>query len=258
MSWSKIDIINKAFAEIGLGGYVFTASAEERQDALSSLDAMLARWQRRGIDTGYIVANDPSADVITGDSGIAPEYTRAVILNLATDIAPSFGKQVLPHTQAAAVAGYNDALSFSSVVPQMALDISATPAGAGRKYYRQTTITTPNPNPEQPLYQGPKFSIKRGDTLPVLLHTITPLTDLTGASATFTMRGKAGTMAINSAGATIASAANGTLQYDFTAANTAIAGDYIGEFEVTFADSSVQTFPSADYINISIVENLND
>ena len=110
MAWSKLDIIGEAFNEIGFGDYVFDTTPSQKQTALSRLDAMMASWQDDGINTGYGVEDDPSADTITGDSGISQEYVRAVFLNLAVEMAPSFGKQVMQQTIFAARKSYSRAL----------------------------------------------------------------------------------------------------------------------------------------------------
>lgn len=257
MAWSKLDIIGAAFAEIGLGDYAFDATPAEKQAALSRLDALMARWLARGIQTGYVVENNPDADTISGSSGIAQELVRGVILNLAVDIAPSYGKQVLPHTAAAALGGYNDALSFTNVVPQMALNTTAVPIGAGYKYFTgQTTQPQPDPNPEFAVSTKPDFVIKQNDTAPAFVYVFRPLVDLTDATVTFTMRSFTGAHIINAAAATIVSAEAGVVSFDFTAAQTKRAGEFVAEFQVTFNDGSVRTYPNDNYLNIMIMDDL--
>tara|TARA_R110000850_G_scaffold149147_1_gene271636 strand:+ start:130 stop:570 length:441 start_codon:yes stop_codon:yes gene_type:complete len=142
MAWSKLDIIGAALAEIGLGGYVFDATAQEKQDFLSRLDAMMASWQDDGINTGYGVEDDPSADTITGDSGISQEYVRAVIVNLAVEMAPSYGKQVMQQTLFAARKSYSRALR-GGTPPVKSVNPTAVPAGAGHHYDSPQVFTLP-------------------------------------------------------------------------------------------------------------------
>ena len=142
MAWSKLDIIGAALAEIGLGGYVFDATAQEKQDFLSRLDAMMASWQDDGINSGYGVEDDPSADTITGDSGIGQEYVRAVIVNLAVEMAPSYGKQVLQQTLFAARKSYSQALRITTP-PIKSVNPTAVPAGAGHNYASPQVFTLP-------------------------------------------------------------------------------------------------------------------
>lgn len=142
MSWTKLNIINSALSEIGLGGYVFDATPEEKQDALSRLDALMARWEEDGIVTGYTVEDGPDVDTITGDSGIAQQYVRAVVLGLAVDIAPSYGKQPMPQTTRGAAEGYSRARG-GQTPPVKRRDTTSVPAGAGHRYYSPQVITLP-------------------------------------------------------------------------------------------------------------------
>lgn len=48
----------------------------------------------------------------------------------------------------------------------------------------------------------------------------------------------------------------GNVSYDWGAADTATAGWYVGEWQVTYADNSVQTFPNGDYLYVLINEQI--
>jgi hypothetical protein len=56
--------------------------------------------------------------------------------------------------------------------------------------------------------------------------------------------------------ATITDAANGKVQYQFIAADTATAGDYQLEWEVTLSNGKIITVPSGGYINLTIKADL--
>jgi hypothetical protein len=101
------------------------------------------------------------------------------------------------------------------------------------------------------------FTIKRGDTSPILEYTLSPATDCTGSTAVFSMARVSGANVINRAAATIASPATaGVLRYQFTAGNTANSGVFLGEFEVTHADGSIETFPNNEHLTIAIHDDL--
>lgn len=104
------------------------------------------------------------------------------------------------------------------------------------------------------------FYIKKGDTSPSLLVDLTPSdTDITSATAVvFSMRPRSSTTpTVNRAAATIVTPTNpARLRYDWQAGNTAAAGIYEGEFEVTRADGSVETFPNDGYISIQITSDI--
>ena len=106
-----------------------------------------------------------------------------------------------------------------------------------------------------------RFYIKQNDTLPVLRATLKDangnVVNLTGATVIFSMRVRpAGTVKVNGTSATINNAVLGDVQYLWTAANTNTADRYEGEFQVTYSDSSVQSFPNNTYIAITITDDV--
>ena len=81
--------------------------------------------------------------------------------------------------------------------------------------------------------------------------------NLTGASVKFSMRVKpAGAVKVNGSSATVVTAGIGRVQYNFTASNTETADEYEGEFEVTFSDGSIQTFPNLGYIPVFVQDDI--
>jgi hypothetical protein len=103
------------------------------------------------------------------------------------------------------------------------------------------------------------FYIKRNDTSPSISATLASdgtAVDLTGATVKFIMRLPGATSAKVNTAATVVSAADGTVRYDWVAANTDTAGLYQAEFEVTFAGGAKRTFPADDYLYVSVVTDL--
>ena len=105
------------------------------------------------------------------------------------------------------------------------------------------------------------FKIKQNDTKPplkVILRDSDGLpADVTGASVVFSMRGQpAGTTKVDKQSVTINDASAGDLQYDWASANTNTADVYEGEFQVTYADTRVQTFPNDGYILIDVKDDV--
>jgi hypothetical protein len=106
---------------------------------------------------------------------------------------------------------------------------------------------------------GDTFHMKKGDTSPSLLFTLSPASiDLTGATVRFSMRPKdGGAVKINRAAAVIVTpTGTPTVRYDWQAADTDTAGHFDAEFEVTYAGGAVETFPNDSFIRVSITGDI--
>jgi hypothetical protein len=145
------------------------------------------------------------------------------------------------------------------------------------------TVNSPNPVPVQGdangVLSGLTFLIKRGDTKPYLRRQLTD----TGGNAIvlagtetikFTMRASTDVAMTGSAkihaSAVIIDAPTGIVEYQWTTgdtdtttyAETSTLGrptdtPYAAEFEVNFADGTVETFPQGTYIAVSIPPDLD-
>lgn len=131
MSYTKRQLVAAAFSEIGLGDYSFDIPPEQKEEALRRLDAMLADWSIRGIRLGYPLPGSPENSNIDDETGIPLYAERAVICNLALEIAPSIGKRVSMQTIAAASSGMNTIMAVSAKPREMRLP--EMPSGAGNK-----------------------------------------------------------------------------------------------------------------------------
>ena len=145
MSWTKRQIIEQAFEEIGLAAYVFDLQPELVESARRKLDNMVAGWSSKGVQIGFpIPVNADDSDI--DDETNAPDYVvDAMIYNLAIRVAPSVGKQVSPDTRIAARTAYDDMVRISvSNPPQVKLH-PMLPSGAGHKSCNKF-ITNPQDN----------------------------------------------------------------------------------------------------------------
>lgn len=102
------------------------------------------------------------------------------------------------------------------------------------------------------------FYIKTNDTAPKLRYALLPRTvDLTGASVVFNMRNRQGTVKVSRGSATVVTATGTpTVEYSWQAGDTDTEGRFYGEFEVTFVDTTVGTFPNDDEIDIKISDDI--
>lgn len=104
------------------------------------------------------------------------------------------------------------------------------------------------------------FSIKQNDTSPSLQATLkdasqTPI-NLNGATVMFHMKSVDGTIKVD-AEMTVTDEDNGVVKYDWASGDTDTVGTYYVEFEVTYADASVETFPNNGNKVVSVVKELN-
>jgi hypothetical protein len=101
------------------------------------------------------------------------------------------------------------------------------------------------------------FYLKKGDTLSAIEITCKDANgvavNLTGATVKFSMKlTSTGAVKVSLASATIVSATGGIVSYSWAAADVDTAGEYSGEFQVTFSAGGIQTFPNSSDIPISI------
>lgn len=101
--------------------------------------------------------------------------------------------------------------------------------------------------------------LKRNDTKDTISYPLKnndgTIVNLTGATVRFVMG--IGNTLITNAPATIADAAGGIAEYTLTDADTLVAGNLQAEFEVTFSDGKVKTFPNDGYISVKIKSNID-
>jgi len=117
------------------------------------------------------------------------------------------------------------------------------------------------------------FSIKANDTLPVIEATLgytglRAVPDLTSPNVKveFIMRTAASDGASPLAGviprvkapASVVDAATGRVRYSWKRTDTTVPGSYLAEWEVTFPDGGVQTFPLRSYHTVDVLADLDE
>ena len=115
MTWSKRNVIEQAFSEIGKGHYEFDLEPDVLQSALRQLDAMMATWSGTlGAKVNF--SGGDGFGEISQKAGVPDWAVEALYLNLAIRLAPSFGKMVSPQTIASARQAY-DGLVLRTIKP---------------------------------------------------------------------------------------------------------------------------------------------
>jgi hypothetical protein len=104
------------------------------------------------------------------------------------------------------------------------------------------------------------FKIKQNDTSPSLQATLkdasfTPI-NLTESQVRFHMKSVDGALKID-APMVVVTPLQGLIQYDWQSGDTDTVGTYYIEFEVTYSDASIETFPNDGNKVVSIVKELN-
>ena len=136
MGYSKRQFVTAAFEEIGLASYVFDLSSEQLDSALRRLDSMMASWNGKGLRLSYPLPGSPENSDIDAESSVPDFANEAIILNLATRLAPSMGKLVPIETKAAAKQALDVVLLRFAFPLEKSLP-NTMPAGAGTKPWRR-------------------------------------------------------------------------------------------------------------------------
>lgn len=148
MSWTKRQLLDEAFTELGIGN-VYDVTPDEQQTAVRRLDTMMATWEGLGIRLGYAMSNNPDEGDLDQDSGLPVGACETVYLNLAKRLAPQFGKQLNAATMASAAQGYSTLLRAAAHPIEQQLR-AGIPMGAGNKGWRtpgQVFVTPPQSSP---------------------------------------------------------------------------------------------------------------
>jgi hypothetical protein len=152
--WSKLNVINQAFSEIGKGSYDFDLQPEDLQLALRKLDAMMATWGgAMGVRIGYSGGDGKGA--LTPDTTVPDWAYEALYLNLALRLCPDYGKTPNPLTVLNAKTAL-DAVRNRTVIP--ATRTISGYAGAGNSWWG----AVPLPEERESLATGPDGTLPFG------------------------------------------------------------------------------------------------
>ena len=103
-----------------------------------------------------------------------------------------------------------------------------------------------------------EFITKQNDTKPLeaTLKDEDGPVNLTGATVVFNMWDSVKAVKVSLGAVTTVEPTLGTVKYPFAAIDTDTVGTFRGEFQVTFTDATVVTFPHDSYIAIKIVDDI--
>jgi hypothetical protein len=156
--WTKQQLIDEAFSELALQGFVFNLDEDMMQTALRRLDAMMATWNGKGLRLGYALPSTPEASSLSSPSGLPDWANEAVFLALSIRQSSGLGKTVSQATVLTAKAAY-EAVLMHCAFPQEQQLPSTLPRGAGNKAYRVGGNPF-FPQPIDPILAGPDAPIE--------------------------------------------------------------------------------------------------
>jgi len=140
MGWTKQQLVNRAFVEIGKNPKIFNIDPDDMQDAGITLEGMMATWNKRGIRLGYSMSSGPDSIELDADSGLPDWANEAVYLTLAVRLAPQYGKQLSADTKLSARTAFASLPNDASFPPEQQFR-NGVPSGAGNKPYRTPNYT---------------------------------------------------------------------------------------------------------------------
>ena len=150
--YTKRAVVEQAYAELALAGWVWDLQPEEIQWAIQRLDMMVSRWTFKGVMIGYPGSTDPTGSDPDTELPVQDYAIEPLVMNLAVNIAAGKGKALPQHTMASAMQGYNDLVAegvanrtYSQRRPYY------MPIGAGNKPQRYLQGPFVPPNTDDPL-----------------------------------------------------------------------------------------------------------
>lgn len=132
--WTKRQLVDEAFNELAMAGFVFDMTPEEREAALRRLESMMASWAGQGLYTNYVYDIDPSNADLDDDSQAAPWAVEAIYMHLAIRLAAQFGKTLPLGTIAVAKNAYDSMTVRALEMPSIPVP-SNMPMGAGNRLW---------------------------------------------------------------------------------------------------------------------------
>lgn len=146
-------LIDMAFSEIGLSGYVFDQDPEERQEALHKLDGYMAMLKNQGVVIGYNFPASNSVSDLDDESGLPNYAEMAIWQQLALRLCPAYGKTASQILVSSAHQAKAHLMSFIAVVPSTRYP-TTLPIGRGnnmgvrgRQFYTGESVDNKLPLP---------------------------------------------------------------------------------------------------------------
>lgn len=135
MGWTKRQLIEQAFNEIGLASFVYDLTPNQLDIARRQLDSLAATWNAKGVIISFPLNVSPNECDLDLDTNVPDSAVEALYTNLAIRLAPSYGKVVSMETKMVAKDSYDALLSIHTKPREMQLP-GEMPYGQGNKPWR--------------------------------------------------------------------------------------------------------------------------
>lgn len=129
---TKGDLVSQMFSVLRISGITRAASPEDMMDALTVLERVCLSLENRGLFLGFNKAANLFEPCPDDESGLADKNVHAIVLMLAKNVAPLFGKQ-LPF-EVLSELDMAEAALFPSI-PPIRVQNPYQPAGQGNRRY---------------------------------------------------------------------------------------------------------------------------
>ncbi len=154
MGWTKGDLVEKAFGDIGMKSFNSNLDPDVMNDGLRTLDMLMAFLDSKTVHLGYPMPSSPGESRLVTESNLPDYAIEPVVAMLAVRLAPGYGKVLSIETKATAKTGMNT-LMGRAVFPQQQQLSNTVPRGAGNKPWRYDNGPfMPNPTDDQ-IVTGP-------------------------------------------------------------------------------------------------------
>lgn len=151
--YSKLDIVNSAFNEIGFADYAYDLDPAQLNRVLLQLDAMMMTWKSQGINVGYYQTYTPGESDINADSGLPSTAIQACYLGLAKVIAPSFGKAISKETNENFNSAWRALLSNVALVVPYARPGTLVAGAGNRGIINRAFLPSTQPEADDGIFQ---------------------------------------------------------------------------------------------------------
>ena len=144
MSYTKRQFVSAAFGSVGMAAYVFDLEPGQIQNAVRTMDSMIAAWNAEGIRISYPLPSSPQDSDLDQETNVPDSANEAIVMNLGIRLASEFGKTISPDLKTVAKKAKSILLSLSTK-PIDKQYPSTLPVGAGNKQFRNDRVFFPVP-----------------------------------------------------------------------------------------------------------------